>query len=118
MYPPLICPSHHCQGKTCILDVDINGVKSMKALQFPGKYVFLAPPSIDSLMERLRGRNTETEAQIKLRMQSAADTIAYGTQPNNFDLVLVNTDLDKTVQLLSLQLTHWFPHTFQQPLSN
>ena len=75
--------------------------------------MFLAPPSINALMERLRGRDTETEAQINLRMQSAADTIAYGTKQNNFDLVLINDDLDKTVQLLSLQLTNWFPNTFQ-----
>ena len=56
--------SIHKQGKACILDVDVNGVKSMKRLSFPGKYVFLTPQSIETLSQRLKLRGSETEAQI------------------------------------------------------
>jgi len=58
--------SIHRQGKMCVLDVDVNGVKSMKRLHFPGKYVFLTPPSVDTLMQRLKARGSETDAQIAL----------------------------------------------------
>ena len=103
----------HQKGKTCILDVDVDGVRQIKAQHFPGKYVFLTPPSIDVLVERLKGRSTETEAQIALRMQTAEEVITYGTTANNFDLVVVNNDLNETLRILNNHLVDWFPHVFQ-----
>lgn len=106
----------HQHGKTCILDVDVDGVRQIKAQHFPGKYVFLTPPSIDVLAKRLHGRSTETDAEIALRMQTAEEIIAYGTAANNFDLVVVNEDLDKTLVILNRHLVDWFPHTFPKLL--
>ena len=55
-----------------ILDVDVEGVKSMKNVQdFHAKYVFIAPPSIQTLEERLRSRNTESEEELSTRITNA-----------------------------------------------
>jgi guanylate kinase len=103
----------HRSGRVCILDVDPNGVKSMKSLAFPGKYIFLKPPSIEALEERLRGRMTESEAQILMRMKNAREVVEFGEKSGAFDLVIVNDELDKTVEELNSHLLSWFPNSFK-----
>lgn len=44
------------QGKICILDIDIQGVKLVKQSGRECKYLFIAPPSMELLEQRLRGR--------------------------------------------------------------
>ncbi|KAF4695369.1 guanylate kinase [Perkinsus olseni] len=61
-------------GEICILDIDVQGVESLKAstdLGFYPAYVFISPPSMQVLEKRLRDRNTETEAAIQKRLQTA-----------------------------------------------
>ncbi len=43
-----------------MLDVDVEGVKQIKSNEIPAKYVFIAPPSIETLENRLRGRGSFT----------------------------------------------------------
>jgi guanylate kinase len=102
----------HKSGRICVLDVDTNGVKQMKALDFPGKYVFLTPPSIETLEQRLRNRMTETEAQILRRMQTAREVVEFGEKSGAFDLLIVNHELEKTVSQLNTHLLTWFPNNF------
>ena len=55
--------------KLPILDVDTRGVQSIKAASgFDAKYVFIAPPSLDSLYRRLSLRGTETDADMQVRL--------------------------------------------------
>jgi guanylate kinase len=44
------------QEKICILDIDIQGVQQVKASGIQGKYLFISPPSMEELEQRLRGR--------------------------------------------------------------
>ena len=97
------------ESKITILDIDVQGVKAVKESGIPAKYVFIAPPSMEELEGRLRGRGTETEEAIQKRLGNAASEIEYGTCEGNFDHVFVNQDVEQTVDEMVEVLTEWFP---------
>eukprot|EP01033_Poteriospumella_lacustris_P008342 gene8343-6020_t len=97
------------QGKVCILDIDIQGVQNVKRSALHCKYLFVAPPNFDELERRLRGRGTETEEKILVRLHNAREEVTYGTTGGNFDVVLVNDDLDAAFEKLVAQIRAWFP---------
>ena len=82
-------------GRTLIFDVDVKGALSLKQ-QFPDQclLVFIAPPSLEVLHERLAGRKTEDEAQLARRMDRAREEMDYRSR---FDIVIVNDDLERAV---------------------
>lgn len=93
------------QGKRCLLDIDVQGVQNIKQLQqqdmasmFRPKYVFIAPPSMETLEERLLGRGTESAETLQRRVANAVKEVEYGTKTGNFDAVIVNNNLDVAVQ--------------------
>ena len=51
-------------GKICILDIDVQGVKAVKETDLSPLYVFIKPPSLEELEQRLRDRGTETEESL------------------------------------------------------
>ncbi|MFO7940814.1 MAG: guanylate kinase [Bacteroidales bacterium] len=79
------------EGKHVLFDVDVVGGVNLKK-QFGDRAlsIFVKAPSIDVLEERLRKRSTETEAELKLRVEKADQEYNYARQ---FDVVLVNDDL-------------------------
>jgi len=89
-------------GKICILDIDTQGVKAVKKVEdFPQPlYIFLKPPSLKVLEERLRSRGTENEESLQKRLGAAAKEMEYGEEEGNFDTVIVNDDLDTAYQSL------------------
>ncbi|XP_032528889.2 guanylate kinase isoform X2 [Danaus plexippus] len=84
-----------CTGKTCILDIEIEGVKQIKQTDLDPLLVFVMPPSIEQLEKRLRARNTEQEDALKKRLETASREILYGQEPGNFHIIIVNDNLDK-----------------------
>ena len=88
------------QGRLCILDVDVQGVKQIKGSNFLCQYIFIAPPSIQSLEQRLRLRGTENEDQVKLRLKNAKLELEYGYTNGNFDEIIVNENLADAVKRL------------------
>lgn len=65
-------------GKICILDIDVQGVQKVKKSSLNPIYIFISPPSREELEKRLRGRGTETEEQIKVRLANASKELDYG----------------------------------------
>ncbi len=57
-------------NKVCILDVDVQGAEAVKKAALGANFVFIAPPSMDELERRLRGRGTETEDKVRARRLS------------------------------------------------
>ena len=53
-------------GKICILDIDVQGVKAVKTTDLTPLFVFIKPPSLETLEQRLRDRGTETEESLRL----------------------------------------------------
>lgn len=97
------------QGKICILDIDPQGVRSIKNRSMHCMYMFIAPPSAAALEQRLRGRATETDESIRVRLANSIDEIAYGTEPGNFDAVVTNNDIDTAFEEVVNYLVHWYP---------
>lgn len=89
-------------GKRCLLDIDVQGVQRLKSLSsqkiFQLKYLFIAPPSLDVLETRLRGRGSESEETLARRVGNAAAEVEYGLTEGNFDKVIVNDNLDQAVE--------------------
>ncbi|AZQ64147.1 guanylate kinase [Flammeovirga pectinis] len=79
------------EGKHVVLDVDVQGGISLKNY-FAEKAVsvFVCPPSVECLEQRLRDRATDSEEAIKERVAKAAEEMPFGDQ---FDIRLVNEDL-------------------------
>lgn len=86
------------EGRDVLMDIDVQGARSLKE-QCPGAVtIFLLPPSMATLEARLRGRHTDKEDVIQLRLKNAAREISECAA---FDYVLVNDDLQRVVQDVS-----------------
>ncbi|KAM0561581.1 hypothetical protein ACHAPJ_002749 [Fusarium lateritium] len=87
------------KGQVVVLDIEMEGVKQVKASSIDARYVFVSPPDTEELEKRLRGRGTETEESIQQRLTRAQDELAWARSAE-FDKILVNDDLEKTYQEL------------------
>jgi len=83
------------KSKICILDIDAQGVKQLKSSGLKGAYVFIEPPSLEILEVRLKERGTETEASLARRLAAAQGELDYGRGQGNFDIVIVNDNVQK-----------------------
>ncbi len=97
------------EGKICILDIDVQGVQNVKKSSLDAIYLFVAPPSMEELEKRLRGRGTEKEEAIVKRLANAKGELDYGLEEGNFDRVFTNDDLNKTFEALVEQFQEWYP---------
>jgi guanylate kinase len=94
-------------GKVCVLDIEIEGVKQVKASHLNALYVFIQPPSIEELEKRLRGRKTETEESLQKRLNTAKLELEFGLQPGNFDIIIQNHNLKQAYhELRDFVLAH------------
>ena len=88
-------------GKHVLLDVEVQGARQVRqAYPSPASLVvFVIPPSPRVLIERLRQRRTESEAQLKKRIEIATREVETARQElaTVYDRVLVNDDLDTAV---------------------
>jgi len=80
------------QGKIAILDIDVQGARSMKPKLSDAEFFFLKPPSMEVLEARLRGRGTEAEAKIQVRLKTAVEEIEFSNTEGFFDIVVVADD--------------------------
>ncbi len=84
--------------KHVLLDIDVQGTATLKSLYGDRCFtVFISPPSMEILEQRLRGRGTETEEAIHKRMKNAVQEMS---RQNEFDLIIVNDDFDRAYQEL------------------
>lgn len=101
-------------GKVCILDIDVQGVKKLKEIEEQMKpkpyYIFISPPSVEQLENRLRARNTETEEQVRTRISVAETEVKYGRKPGNFDKVIINDILEDAFSELKKVLREEYEH--------
>lgn len=99
------------KGKICIMEVDIQGAMSLRAIQrslhLHPNYIFVAPPSIEKLLERLLLRGTESKEQIQLRLQNAVKEIEIMQQMSFFRAKLVNSDIYTTSDKLFRCVRDW-----------
>jgi len=82
-------------GLHILLDLDVKGALNVKKL-FPetSLLLFIKPPSMEVLQERLKGRLSEDEHSLNVRLERARLELGYA---DKFDEVVVNDNLDETV---------------------
>ncbi|XP_043921823.1 guanylate kinase isoform X1 [Protopterus annectens] len=81
------------ENKICILDVDMQGVLSIKKTNLNPLYISIQPPSLDVLEKRLRDRNTESEESLQKRLAAARQDLEISKEPGLFDVVIINVDV-------------------------
>ena len=74
-----------------------QGVRQVKATDLNPVYLFVSPPSLAELRQRLQGRGTETEAAVAKRLATALKEVEYAKEGAH-DLVIVNDDLDRAYE--------------------
>ncbi len=85
------------EGKVLLFDLDVQGCDSVR-LRFPeAKIVFIEPPSLEELEKRLRGRGTESEDIIRLRINNAKKELE---RKSDYDYLVLNDDIDKAYERL------------------
>ncbi|KAF7629134.1 hypothetical protein AFLA_004474 [Aspergillus flavus NRRL3357] len=83
------------KGRICILDIEMEGVKQVKRTDLNARFMFLAPPSVEELERRLRGRGTESEESLSKRLAQAKNELEYAKEPGAHNKIVVNDDLEK-----------------------
>jgi guanylate kinase len=82
-------------GRTCLLDIDVQGCESVKRTSLNARFLFVAPPSLEVLEKRLRGRGDTSEDAVRRRMDRARVEMSYMDRPGFFERVIVNDDLER-----------------------
>ena len=84
-----------CEGRIPIFDIDIQGAVRLKEILRNGIFIFICPPSIVELEKRLRLRYTDTEEQIRIRLENAIEEMEA---KELFDFILINENVDNVLK--------------------
>lgn len=82
------------EGKNVILEIEVQGALQVRSHYPEAVFVFVIPPSVETLEERLRGRGTETDEVIKKRLERAKAEFKY---IDKYNYVLVNDTVSEAV---------------------
>jgi len=82
-------------GYDLILDIDLQGARSVKARNYPAVYIYILPPSLEVLRQRLEGRQTDSPEVIEKRFAQAAGEIRAAVE---YDYCIINDDLPTAVE--------------------
>ncbi len=82
------------KGIDVILDIDTQGAKQIKEKYSAAVFIFIMPPSLDILEERLRNRKSDHEEEIKKRMRRAREEIKDFKM---YDYIIVNREFDRAL---------------------
>lgn len=83
------------EGKSVILEIDIQGAMKVKEQYSSGVFIYVVPPSLEVLSARLNGRGTDSSEVIDKRLSLATSELALAHQ---YDYIVVNDVLDDAVQ--------------------
>ncbi|HJD68048.1 MAG TPA: guanylate kinase [Rickettsia endosymbiont of Bembidion lapponicum] len=83
------------QGLDVLFDIDWQGARSIKQNAVNAVSIFILPPNLEILEQRLRNRAADNEEAIQLRMASAQAEISHS---NEYDHIITNDDFNDTLQ--------------------
>lgn len=84
------------EGKHIVFDIEVNGATNIKEMYGDNCLaVFVKPPSLEILIERLKNRKTESEASLRKRIRRVKKEMTF---QNSFDTILVNDLLEVTLK--------------------
>jgi len=85
------------EGVDVILDIDTQGARQIRSSAAKAIFIFIMPPSMEILEERLRNRKSDHEEEIQRRMRRAADEIRDYTM---YDYIIINRDFERALSEL------------------
>ena len=85
------------KGQDVILEIEMQGARQVKEVYPEGIFIFVLPPSLQELKNRIVGRGTETAEEIEKRFSCAFEEIK---QIEDYDYFIVNKDVEKSVKEL------------------
>lgn len=83
------------EGKDVILEIDIQGALKIKSSYPEGVFIFIMPPSMEELRNRITNRGSETPESLKTRMEAAYDEISFASK---YDYAVVNDEVETAVK--------------------
>jgi len=83
-------------GRVLLIEVDVTGARNLKRAGYEGTYLFIAPPDMQQLENRLRSRGTDDAGAIESRLKRARAEMAEAQADGS--RVVVNTDLEQAVR--------------------
>jgi guanylate kinase len=90
--------AQQAKGLDVFLDIDVQGARQLRDYGQPEAiFLFIAPPSWDELEKRLRGRGTDPEETVQLRLNNARHEME---DADRYDYLVVNDQLDEAVEVL------------------
>jgi len=84
------------EGKTAILEIDVQGAKQVKTIYPDAVMIFILPPRQQDLAERMNGRGREDEKTAEQRLNLAGTEIAAAWQ--HYDNMVINDELEQAVE--------------------
>lgn len=92
------------RGHSVILEIDIQGGMNVRKVYPDAVLLFIIPPSAEELERRLRGRGSEREEDIALRLENAKREMAM---KDSYDTIIINDSLDVAVGALEAAIDHY-----------
>jgi len=83
---------------------DKQGVKQVKKSDLDARFIFLKPPSMEILRQRLEGRATETPESLQKRLAQAEKELEFASIPGAHDKIIINDNLEETYKELEAYL--------------
>ena len=86
------------EGKNVLLEIEVEGAKQIMQKCPDALTIFITPPSIEELENRIRGRRTEPEEIVQQRLAKAIKEINYSTQ---YQYAIVNNDIQTAADIIA-----------------
>lgn len=90
-------------GRSILLEIDVKGALSIKKIYPEAKLIYIAPPSKEELINRLKRRQTETDRDLKKRIERIELELSM---KDNFDYILINDDLNKAASEMKILINN------------
>jgi len=86
------------QGSHIIMDIDVFGKKQFDKLYPEAIGILIIPPSMEELERRLRGRNSNDDEDIRVRLKNASTEIDFASTQGKYEYTIINDDLNRAVE--------------------
>ena len=93
---------HHLNGDDVLIELDVQGAQSLRDIHYKAVFIFIMPPSLETLEIRLKNRGTESANIIQERLKISKKEMQLSTL---YDYILTNVDAEETTDHLLAIIT-------------